>query len=322
MLAVTTPEQKAEIAKISVELQDVAGKIAAREEELKRQPPQPKQARGRILEIKEAKAEKQTLAKIEGGALLASGDNPDKDTYTLVLGTDLEKIASFKLDALAHPSMTSGRLSRSDSGNFVLTGVEIALKRKGEQQFAPLKIASSQATFEQGDHKVERSYDGRKETGWAVWDGKGANPASAVYRLAKPVDVGEGGQLSVILRHESPHKNHNLGHFRLSASPDADALLPGVKPVDPVIAALSQRRGDLEGRRDNLTRSAPKVMVMADQGNRRDTFILHDGLYNQRGEKVGFGTPAALPPLPKGAPENRLGLAQWLVAPETHSWPG
>src|SRR5204862_3167707 len=35
----------------------------------------------------------------------------------------------------------------------------------------------------------------------------------------------------------------------------------------------------------------------------------------KKGAKVTAGVPAALPPLPAGAPANRLGLARWLVEP-------
>src|SRR5204862_7955640 len=34
------------------------------------------------------------------------------------------------------------------------------------------------------------------------------------------------------------------------------------------------------------------------------------------GEQVWADTPEALPPFPKNAPRNRLGLAQWLLSPE------
>src|SRR5262249_24068522 len=46
----------------------------------------------------------------------------------------------------------------------------------------------------------------------------------------------------------------------------------------------------------------------------RDTFMLIRGQYDKKGEKVVAATPARLPPLPKGSPSNRLGLAQWLVS--------
>src|SRR5262249_4324756 len=47
----------------------------------------------------------------------------------------------------------------------------------------------------------------------------------------------------------------------------------------------------------------------------RETFVLRRGEYDKRGEKVRAGVPAVFPPLPEGAPANRLGLARWLVHP-------
>jgi hypothetical protein len=54
---------------------------------------------------------------------------------------------------------------------------------------------------------------------------------------------------------------------------------------------------------------------MREQDKPRDTFVLVRGQYDQHGAKVEAGVPASLPPLPPGAPANRLGLAQWLVSP-------
>ncbi|MBX3400674.1 MAG: PSD1 domain-containing protein [Gemmataceae bacterium] len=59
----------------------------------------------------------------------------------------------------------------------------------------------------------------------------------------------------------------------------------------------------------------PKVMVMADD-RPRETHVLDRGEYLKTKEKVSFATPTFLPPLPKDAPKNRLGLARWLVSPE------
>jgi len=44
--------------------------------------------------------------------------------------------------------------------------------------------------------------------------------------------------------------------------------------------------------------------------------ILFRGQYDQPKDKVEANVPAALNPLPPGAPKNRLGLAQWLVSPD------
>jgi len=60
-----------------------------------------------------------------------------------------------------------------------------------------------------------------------------------------------------------------------------------------------------------------EIMVMEEMELKpRSTFVLNRGVYNQPGERVAPETPAILPPFPKGAPRNRLGLAQWLTSPD------
>jgi hypothetical protein len=54
---------------------------------------------------------------------------------------------------------------------------------------------------------------------------------------------------------------------------------------------------------------------MQEMDTPRDTFVLLRGSYEKPGEKVTPAVPAFLPPLPPGAPANRLGLAQWLTDP-------
>jgi hypothetical protein len=71
----------------------------------------------------------------------------------------------------------------------------------------------------------------------------------------------------------------------------------------------------LERRREAMERVVPNTMVMQELDKPRDTFVLGRGDYRNRTEKVTAAVPAALPPLPKDAPANRLGLAQWLVDP-------
>ncbi|MFN7925262.1 MAG: DUF1553 domain-containing protein [Bryobacteraceae bacterium] len=67
--------------------------------------------------------------------------------------------------------------------------------------------------------------------------------------------------------------------------------------------------------REKLERSFPTVMVMAESPAAKETHLLIRGAYDKPGEVVQPGVPAALPPLPVGAPNNRLGFAQWLVDP-------
>jgi hypothetical protein len=66
---------------------------------------------------------------------------------------------------------------------------------------------------------------------------------------------------------------------------------------------------------EELESAIPTTMVMEEMPKSRDTFILVRGQYDQKGAKVMPGTPSLLPPLPRGAGLDRLGLAKWLVDP-------
>jgi hypothetical protein len=79
---------------------------------------------------------------------------------------------------------------------------------------------------------------------------------------------------------------------------------------------LKAEHDKLKKARAELEAKVPSAMVMQELAKPRDTFVLMRGDYNKKGEKVRAALPSALPPLPKDAPLNRLGLARWLVAPE------
>ncbi len=72
----------------------------------------------------------------------------------------------------------------------------------------------------------------------------------------------------------------------------------------------------LRREKDDLSWTIETVMVMKESEKPRDTFLLGRGDYRNHVEKVTPGVPSSMPPLPAGAPANRLTLAQWLVSPE------
>jgi hypothetical protein len=74
------------------------------------------------------------------------------------------------------------------------------------------------------------------------------------------------------------------------------------------LAELARNKAEFE-------KSFPATMVMAEMPQPRQAFLLKRGQYDQPGEQVTPGVPGSLPALPKDAPTNRLGLAQWLVDP-------
>ena len=94
-------------------------------------------------------------------------------------------------------------------------------------------------------------------------------------------------------------------HFDDKVRATLTAQLPDVAKLEVLKKQLADYKGD----------QIPRVMIMSDD-KPRETAILDRGEYLKPTEKVTFAPPAFLPPLPAGAPANRLGFAQWLIAPE------
>ena len=70
-----------------------------------------------------------------------------------------------------------------------------------------------------------------------------------------------------------------------------------------------------EGEIAAASRSKVTSMIMGDRPQMRPTYLLERGHYEhpKKDEVIQPGVPAFLPSMPKGAPANRLGLAQWLT---------
>jgi hypothetical protein len=91
-----------------------------------------------------------------------------------------------------------------------------------------------------------------------------------------------------------------------------EKVRPGLVEKLPPLARLESLKKQLASYKADYL---PRVMVMSD-AQPRETKILSRGEYLTPTQKVTFATPAFLPPLPSGAPANRLGLAQWLLSPD------
>jgi hypothetical protein len=72
---------------------------------------------------------------------------------------------------------------------------------------------------------------------------------------------------------------------------------------------------DLRDERDRLLDGFPTVMVMQDSPSPRETHVLLRGAYDRPGPRVDPGVPSVLSPVPPAVPNNRLGLARWMVDP-------
>ena len=94
-------------------------------------------------------------------------------------------------------------------------------------------------------------------------------------------------------------------HFNEKVQPALTDKFPAIKQREDLKKQLAGYRAD----------QLPRVMIMSD-AQPRETSILSRGEYLNPADKVAFATPAFLPAMPEGAPQNRLGFAQWLVSPE------
>lgn len=77
--------------------------------------------------------------------------------------------------------------------------------------------------------------------------------------------------------------------------------------------ALAFRRTMKE--RADLEASIPMTLIAREMDKPRPTFILKRGQYDQKGAAVQRHIPPALGELPAGVPNNRLGLADWMIEP-------
>jgi hypothetical protein len=91
--------------------------------------------------------------------------------------------------------------------------------------------------------------------------------------------------------------------------------------VNPVTMALlappKQKQAELKKELDAIEKAIPSTLVMEDRKEPRVAHILERGEYTEKREAVESAVPAWLGESPVDAPQNRMGLAQWLVSP-TH----
>jgi hypothetical protein len=102
-------------------------------------------------------------------------------------------------------------------------------------------------------------------------------------------------------------------------TPDLDARVARAwKLRSPEARRARERVASLQAAIAALEARYPKTMVMQELAQPRPTFVLQRGQYDKPDKErpVTRAVPAALGRLPDGAPPDRRGLAQWMVAPE------
>jgi hypothetical protein len=154
---------------------------------------------------------------IDDKGVLVSGKLPERDTYTVVIDSDLTDVAALRLEALTDPSLPSTGPGRTPHGNFVLNEVRVTAAPKGEPDKArPVKIGRADADAAQDGFPAAAAIDGDPKTGWAIQVGGQWNVNRALtLTFEKPAGF-RGGTRWTITLDQQHGTQHVLGRFRLS----------------------------------------------------------------------------------------------------------
>lgn len=203
-----------------------------------------------ILDIAEMKSSGgATLTKQDDGSILATGKNPDFDTYTLVATTDLIGLTALRLEAMSHPSMVKNGPGRADNANFDLTDVKVKVAKLeapspkpegGSAMNSPVKLLNPISTFDQNASlSVKLTIDGDPKTGWAV-DPQFGKDHAARFEFEEPIGFEGGSKITVTLAFNGNNK-HNLGRVRLSVATAKEPVpLDAAATIGDIIAALKK----------------------------------------------------------------------------------
>ncbi|MFN4942313.1 MAG: DUF1553 domain-containing protein, partial [Akkermansiaceae bacterium] len=240
------------------------------------------------------------------GAVLASGENPTQERYTVTAAVTLGTISAIRVEALPDDSLPARGPGRAVNGNFVMTDVRMALNPPSAAA-RPVGFNAAVAAFSQEQFPAAHAIDADQSSGWAIQPELG-KPHAAVFALDTPIAIEPGSTVTLTLSFHSLHANHQLGRFRLALT-DAPSPAATASQLADQIATLKKKIGELE-------LSIPTTLVMEDMKAPRPTHILMRGAFNSPGERVEPGTPDVLGAMASDLPRNRLGLAKWLVDPK------
>ncbi len=289
-----------------------------------------------------------TLTVLEDQSVLASGDKPNKDFYTVSFNPGAGSWTALRLEVLPHESLPfdgPGRAHFFNDGDFFLSeiGVRVGGSSSDESEWAKVRIAGASASHEKNGRPVGNALDGQRDTGWQVGN-RFASPARAVFNFAEPVTTEAGDSFEVVLDQHFIHQV-TIGRFRLALADETAAELKAAPVTHEVESVLNRmRRGEepdqheieilttafldqapevaginqsIRSLREQMwDRTTSLVMQERSEDNRRQTRLRHRGEFLQPRHTVEPGVPDFLLWRPgQQEPANRLEFARWLFEP-------
>jgi mono/diheme cytochrome c family protein len=280
-------------------------------------------------------------------SILALGQRPDKDSYTIVLATDLVGMTGLRLEILSDETLPHGGPGRADNGNLHLSEVRVTARAKGTTEpGTPIKLKAAVADFDQSGWGIARAIDGDSATAWGIYPAVG-QPHRAIFEFDQPAGLIHGTELTVELDQQHG-SGHLIGRFRLAVTTGAAPLIAETQllptPITDVLAASPIWRSETQKAElarfvweQQLTRElaklpppfqvycvSTKVKPDGPLMTPRPVHVLKRGEVTRPGELAVAGSVAAVPGLPSrfqladsnNEGQRRIALADWLSRPD------
>ncbi len=281
-----------------------------------------------------------TLTIEEEGVVAVSGKNPDKDTYKLEFTTNLTAIGAVRLDVLSHDSLPAKGPGRAGNGNFVVQSIDVELDG------SKLAWATANATHNQGGFTAENIAKDNK-TGWAILPEIGKDhhlvlEAKEAMTFATGKETPHRFTVSIIQNHGT---FHTLGRFRISiaeqSSNGKDSVIPTIEVAKilelpegeiskeqnsllqkafreqtPLLVETRDQLTQLRKEKQQLDASVVTTLVTVAQKSREMRVLPRGDWMSNAGDVVTPAVPAFLSNDHLELQPDRLGLANWLTAPE------
>jgi len=286
-----------------------------------------------------------TLKLLGDQSLLASGENPSKEVYDVQTTVPETDWLTIRLEGLIDPSLTNGGAGRSSNSNVVLSEFEaFVASPESPEKWQPIKFRTAQADYEQtnGDFKVLNAIDGKPQTGWAIAGHEKKENRVAYFVAEKPFGFEAGTLLKIVLKHESQYGQHQFGRFRLSINKQNPIISQTPKEIlailkkeakdrndkqkaqlkkyyrdkvvsDKEFVTLNNEKNSLQKTRDDFYNKIPTTLIFKEKKEKKKSYILKRGEYDQHLDEVVRRTPLSLPSMKKEWSNDRLGLAKWLT---------
>ncbi|MFK7789553.1 MAG: DUF1553 domain-containing protein, partial [Phycisphaeraceae bacterium] len=180
-----------------------------------------------------------------------------------------------------------------------------------------LAFVYAHADYEQpnGDYDIHNALS-PDMLGWAVGSHLQGGDRQVLLLTGRPFGYEGGTELVVTLHFNSEYIEHTLGRVRIDAGVIAEGTLPD-DAADYFVRANEIKA--IANQIQSLKNDAVPVLIMKESAEPKPSYILERGAYDKpiKDNPIARKTPSIVDlPMPEGAPNNRLGFAQWLTQDE------